>query len=61
MKIIRRRTKAAARSPERVQLYTLIRAAQIRFLYRQLPRSFIGNMIGALVLSIVLIGARPIR
>lgn len=57
---IRRRTQAAARSPERVQLYTLIRAAQIRFLYRQLPRSFIGNMIGALVLSIVLIGERPL-
>jgi predicted signal transduction protein with EAL and GGDEF domain len=43
-----------------VQLYTLIRAAQFRFLYRQLPRSFIGNMVGALVLSVVVIGERPL-
>ncbi len=57
---IRRRPKPAARSPERVQLYTLIRAAQIRFLYRQLPRSFIGNMVGALILSIVFIGEQPL-
>jgi signal transduction histidine kinase len=57
---IRRRAQAAARSPERVQLYSLIRAAQIRFLYRQLPRSFIGNMVGALILSIVLVGEQPL-
>lgn len=57
---IPRRTPSRPRTPERVQLYTLIRAAQIRFLYQQLPRSFAGNMAGALLLSIVLVGEHPL-
>ena len=58
MKIPRKAT-AAARSPERVQLYALIRAEQIHFLYQQLPRSFVGNMAGALVLSAALLQEQP--
>ena len=54
-----RKTSTKPRTPERVQLYTLIRTEQIRFLYQQLPRSFVGNMAGALVLSAALIRESP--
>jgi signal transduction histidine kinase len=43
----------------RSQLDTLVRAEQIRMLYRQLPRSFAGNIAGSLVLCAALIGERP--
>ncbi len=44
----------------RSQLDMLVRAEQIRMLYRQLPRSFAGNIIGSLMLCVALIGERPL-
>jgi signal transduction histidine kinase/CheY-like chemotaxis protein len=43
----------------RSQLDTLVRAEQIRMLYRQLPRSFAGNIIGSTMMCAALIGERP--
>lgn len=43
----------------RSQLDILVRAEQIRMLYRQLPRAFAGNIIGSIVLCAALIGEQP--
>ncbi len=43
----------------RSQLDTLVRTEQIRMLYRQLPRSFAGNIAGSMLLCAALIGERP--
>lgn len=44
----------------RTQLDALVRAEQIRVLYEQLPRSFVGQVAGALVLAAALVGERPL-
>jgi signal transduction histidine kinase len=43
----------------RSELDALIRAEQVRMLYQQLPRSFAGNMAGALVLAAAFASERP--
>ena len=52
--------KAASPAPlPDSKLRALVHAEQIRMLYRQLPTSIAGNMVGALMLAGVLLGERP--
>src|SRR5688572_20337523 len=43
----------------KTELESMVRAEQVRMLFRQLPRTFVGTVAGGLVISAALIGQQP--